>query len=100
MTDTTTPTAAQQAGAILHGLLSQFGMDLLASGTGILQTSLTSLKATPTIENAAAQGAAITLAAPLVIPTLEGEAISQFATAGLQLLALVPTAAPAPAAAS
>ena len=88
---TTTPT--QTAGTILHGLLSQYGADLEASGTGILSTALASLVKTPTVQNAVAQGLAISVAAPLVLPTLEGEAIGQFAAAGQALLALLPAPA-------
>lgn len=87
-------TPTQQAGEILHGLLSQFAGDLINSGTGILTTSLTSLQKTPTLQNVIAQGAAIALTGPLVLPTLEGEGIGQFATAGLQLITLLQTLVP------
>lgn len=82
------PTPGQQASVIIHGLLGEFFLDIVNSGTGILETSAQSLSATPTAQNLLAQGAAIALAAPLALPTLESASLSQFATAFSSLIAL------------
>lgn len=85
--------ATQSAGSILHSFLSEIGEDLVSSGSGILTTALTNLENNPTVENAAAQGAAIALAAPLALPNLASEVIKQGAQAGLALLQLGAAAA-------
>jgi hypothetical protein len=87
---TTTQTPLQQAGMILHGLLSEYATDLVQSGVGILETSAKSLAASPTELNLIGQGIAIAAAAPLALPGLESTAIGQFASALQQFIALVP----------
>lgn len=88
-----TPTPAQQAGQILHGLISQWGGDVLQDAEGLLGTFFANLKMTPTPTNLIAQGLALAATAPLQLPELESQAIGQFAQAGLLLTSLIPTAA-------
>lgn len=87
---TPTPTPAQQAGTILHNLLGSFEADLLSSAQGLFTTYFTNLQKSPTSANVVAQGIALAATAPLQLPQMEATAIGQFASAGLQLTALIP----------
>ena len=87
----TTPTPQQSAGQILHGLLAQLEGDAVQSASGLLQTFFTNLQKTPTSTNLVAQALALVASAPLQLPALQSTAISQFATAGLQLLQTLQT---------
>jgi hypothetical protein len=97
---TTTPTPAQQAGNIIHALLSQFEGDALGAAQNLFSTYFSNLKKSPTQANVVAQSLALAATAPLQLPSLETTAISQFADAGLALTALIPsvTTPPLPAA--
>lgn len=95
---TATPTPAQQAGTILHGLLSELEGDAFQNLKDLTTAFGQSLVTTPTEANVVAQAMALALTAPLKLPGLESEAIGQFGAAVVQLSTLIPNpAASAPA---
>lgn len=93
MTTTTsasaTPSLGKEVADDFHEALSAIMLDLIESGSSIATTALQNIESNPTAEEAAAQGAALAVAAPIALPTLESTVIKQLATTGLQIIAQV-----------
>lgn len=85
MTTTTTPTPTP-----LQATLTLIGNQLKADVLGVAKSGLvnffTNVKANPTVQNVAAQGALLQASLLLSAPTLEQESISQVAQDALDLL--------------
>jgi hypothetical protein len=73
-------------GDTLKGIFDTLGEDALAAAEAPLRTALTSIQANPSVENIAAQGAALAVSLPAALPTLGSTAAQQLATDGLALL--------------
>lgn len=77
----------------IQTLFSQFGTQLVGDAFGnvhnLLSAFFTNVKANPTPQNVAAQGAILTASALLQLPNLEQQAISQAADTGTALLAAI-----------
>lgn len=77
----------------ISSLFTTLGNELIKDATGnaagLLTAFLTNVKATPTPQNVAAQGAILAASAMLQLPNLEAEGIGQLADTGLAALALI-----------
>lgn len=87
-TATPAPAATSQAASLFKQLGTLLIADVFNSSNTLLEDFFTSLKATPSIQNAMAQGAILAMKAPLQLPNLEAQALAQVADIGLQLTAL------------
>jgi hypothetical protein len=87
MATSTAPTA----GTILQGLGSNLASDAAGGLAGLLNGFFVAIQKNPAPANVVAQGALLMAAAPLSLPNLEAEAITQFGAAGQALVALIPT---------
>ena len=87
MSSPATPT--NPLSALFTTLGNNLSADVTGNATGLLTAFLTNVKATPTPQNVAAQGAILAASAMLQLPNLEQEGITQLADTGLAALALV-----------
>lgn len=89
MVTPTTPTLAQKAAPIFAALQAAILADVLSNGSNLLTGFFNGIKATPTSQSVVAQGIILAANAPMQLPALEGEALTQVANAGLALVALL-----------
>lgn len=91
----TTPTTTS---SLFSNLLTQLGDDLFVNGQGLLTAFFTNIQANPSTQSVIAQAAILAATAPLQLPNLEKDAISQVAATGLQLVQQLtpPTPTPVP----
>lgn len=85
---TTTPAPSPES-VLFSGLLQSLANDIFASGSGLLTAFFTNVQKNPTTQNVIAQGAILAASAPMQLPNLEQAALSQVATTGLALVALI-----------
>ena len=90
MTLTTAASSPNPIGDLFSSLAAQLLTDVEGNAAGLLSAFFKNIQATPTTQNVMAQGAILAGSALLQLPNLEGEAISQLATTGLQALTLIP----------
>lgn len=74
---------------VLQGLIGQLLAEATGEGRALLGNALANVVANPSTQNVIAQGAAIALVAPTLLPGIEAEAIKRSAQAGQELLALL-----------
>lgn len=90
MSDPVTPAAATSASGLFSNLGDQLGGDVLGNVKGLLKNFAANIKATPTPQNVAAQGAILVGSASLQLPNLEHQGISQLADTLSGLIDLIP----------
>ena len=84
-------TPANPISSLFTTLGNELIKDVTGNAAGLLTAFLTNVKATPTPQNVAAQGAILAASAMLQLPNLEAEAIGQLADTGLAALAQAKT---------
>lgn len=78
--------AGTKIGNTLQQLFSTLEDDVLQAAAVPVRAALVSIKANPSQANIVAQGAALAVALPTALPTLQAEAAKQLVDDGLKLL--------------